>query len=281
MLSIEEHRVDLLGIPARYLAAGTGSPLVLLHALGENAADWRWVMPVLGAYYRVYAPDLPSVGPWRGADADYSPSFFGRFVEALLDALGLQQAAVVGNSLGGLAALHLALNAPERVTHLVLVGSGGLGRSISPALSAVSVPGLGEASVAWGRTPLGALQRAWGRASLLFAQPARAPRPWMLEHCHLSQQADFLPSTLATLRAQVDIGGQREILLDRLPELGMPTLVIWGDRDRIVPIIQAHRAVERLRHGQLCSISDCGHLPQVEHPERFVQALVGFLPKGA
>lgn len=104
---------------------------MLLHALGESALDWRWVLPALARTHRVYALDLPGFGYSAKPSADYSPAFFASFVGAYLDALGLERTALVGNSLGGLVALRLALSEPARVSALGLVSSAGLGREVT------------------------------------------------------------------------------------------------------------------------------------------------------
>jgi pimeloyl-ACP methyl ester carboxylesterase len=111
-LAVEERRIEVGGLPTRYLEAGTGEPLVLLHALGESTSDWRWVLPALARTHRVYAPDLPGFGGSSMPAADYSPAFFERFAARFFDALGLRRAAVVGNSLGGLIAC--AWRSPSR-----------------------------------------------------------------------------------------------------------------------------------------------------------------------
>ncbi len=224
----------------------------------------------------VYAPDLPGFGGSAKPQADYSPAFFGWFAAGLLDALGLERAAVVGNSLGGLIALRLALSEPARVGSLVLVDSAGLGRSATYALRSLTAPGYGELAIAWAKTPPGAAARAWSKAHLLFAHPQLAPAPWTAEQYRLAQLPGFLEAALAALRAQLDLDGQREVLLDRLPYLKMPTPVVWGARDRVFPPSQAQDAVSRLPKGSLTLIPDCGHMPHVECPVRFVAALDEF-----
>src|SRR5215211_7036461 len=167
-------------MPIRYLTAGEGPPLVLLHAAGDNALDWRWVMPALTITHRVYAPDLPGSPDSARPVADYSPAFFERFVAAFVDAVHLEQATFIGNSLGGLIVLRITLSEPDRVTALVLVDSAGLGREVNPVFTSVNVPGLGEAAIPYWRTPVGACQRAWGRTALLFAHPSESvPREWL------------------------------------------------------------------------------------------------------
>ncbi len=274
---VEERRIDVDGLLTHYLTAGEGPPLVLLHALAESVLDWRWVLPALARTHRVYAPDLPGFGSSARPVSDYSPAFFARFVAAYLDALGIDRAAVVGNSLGGLVALRLALSEPARVSALGLIDSAGLGRGVSYALRSPTLPGYGGLAIAWSKTPLGATQRAWLKANLLFARPRLVPAEWMKEQYRLAQSPGFLEAALAALRAQVDLRGQREVLLDRLPSLEIPTLVVWGASDRVFPASQARDAISRLREGSLELIPACGHLPQVERPDRFVEAFERFL----
>jgi len=274
---IEEQRIEVEGLLTRYLAAGEGPPLLLLHGVGDNALDWRWVMPALARTHRVYAPDLPGSGGSAKPDADYSPAFFTSFISTLLDALGVERTTVIGNSLGGLIGLRLALSEPERVTALGLVSSGGLGREVTYALRALALPGCGRLAVAWGKRPPGAAQRALGRSTLLFARPRRVPLEWLKEQYRLARLPGFVEAQLASVRAQVSLKGQREVLVDQLARLEVPTIVVWGMRDRVLPYSQAKEAASRLPEGSLELISDCGHIPHVEQPERFVSSLDRFL----
>jgi pimeloyl-ACP methyl ester carboxylesterase len=276
--AVEAQNVETDGLPIRYLAAGEGPPLVLLHGAGDNSLDWRWVIPDLAATHRVYAPDLPGSPDSARPDAAYSPAFFERFAVGFLNALGIGRATFVGNSLGGLIALQLALSEPERAGALVLVNSAGLGRAVNPAFTSVNVPGLGEAALPFWRTPVGAYQRAWGRTALLFAHPpGSVPREWVAEQCRLALSPGYLEAHLAVLRTQVGFGGQREVLVDQLPLLEIPTLVVWGAGDRVFPESQARVAAARLQEGSLAVVPDCGHMPHVECPDRFLAALDDFL----
>ena len=235
-------------------------------------------MPALARGRSVYAPDL--LQPERGSDhAGFSPSSLADFVAGFLDAVGVERAAVVGNSLGGLVALRFALSHPSRVSALGLVDSAGLGREITPALASATLPGLGEAAIYWAKTPFGAAQRSLGRAPLLFGLPASAPPEWLAEQYRLGLSSGFMETTLAALRSHVSPIGQRdgEILLDELPRLEMPTLVLWGALDKVLPLRHAHDAVARLRHGSLEILPGCGHLPHAECPERFAEVVTRFL----
>ncbi len=273
---VEEQSVDVDGLPISYLTAGEGPPLVLLHGAGDNALDWRWVLPALAQKHRIYAPDLPGSDDSAKPPADYSPAFFERVVAGFLDTLGIERATTVGHSLGGLVALRLALSEPARVGALVLVDAAGLGRAINPVFTSVNVPFLGEAALPWWRTPAGAYRRAWDRATLLFARPTDVPREWLAEQCRLAQSPGYLEAHLSALRALVSPVGQREVLLDRLPLLEVPTLLVWGERDRVLPESQARDAVSRLRKGSLVVIPGCGHTPHIECPDPFLAALEGF-----
>ena len=277
-VTVEKQDIEIDRLPIRYLAGGEGPSLVLLHGAGDNALDWQWVMPTLAATHRVYAPDLPGSPDSARPAADYSPAFFERFVAAFVDALDIGRATFVGNSLGGLIALRLALSEPERAGALILVDSAGLGPAVNPAFTSVNVPGLGEAALPFWRTPVGAYQRAWGRTALLFAHPpGSVPREWVAEQCRLALSPGYLEAHLAVLRTQVGFGGQREVLVDQLPLLEIPTLVVWGAGDRVFPESQARVAAARLQEGSLAVVPDCGHMPHVECPDRFLAALDDFL----
>jgi pimeloyl-ACP methyl ester carboxylesterase len=277
---VEEHNLEIDGLPIRYLAAGEGPPVVLLHGAGDNSLDWRWVLPALARKHRVYAPDLPGSPDSARPAADYSPAFFERFVAAFVDALGIGPATFVGNSLGALIALRSALSEPDRVRALILVDGAGLGSAVNPLFTSVNIPLLGEAVMPFWRTPVGAYQRAWGRTALLFAHPpGSVPREWLAEQCRLARSPGYLEAHLTVLRAIVSPLGQREVLVDRLPSLKVPTLVVWGERDRVFPQSQAREAVTHLPEASLSLIPDCGHMPHVECPDRFLGALDEFLLK--
>jgi pimeloyl-ACP methyl ester carboxylesterase len=142
-----ERVVEVEGHRMRYLAAGSGPALVLLHGLGESPADWAAVLPRLAASRAVYAPALPGFDG-HGGRAEVSAEGYARFVGRFLDALGVKRPVLVGHSLGGWWGSLFTPASPGRVAALCLVGSGGLGREVSPALSVMSEPVLGELGVA-------------------------------------------------------------------------------------------------------------------------------------
>lgn len=250
--------------------------MVLLHGVGTSAGEWTWVLPALASKHLIYAIDLPGYDG-SSEPPDYSPAFTAQFVSAFLDAVGIEQAVVVGNSFGGLVALHLALSEPERVCALVLADSAGLGQGVNPAIVGLTLPGGGEMVAAWERTPPGSAQRAFRRALLMFARPWQIPIKWLTGQYKVAQVSDFTMTTLQSLRTAVGLSGQREVLVDQLPRLQMPTLIMWGIEDKVLPYWQATAAVTRLKKGGLKLIPHCGHLPHVEQPKRFVSLLNEFL----
>jgi 4,5:9,10-diseco-3-hydroxy-5,9,17-trioxoandrosta-1(10),2-diene-4-oate hydrolase len=233
-------------------------------------------MPALAREHLVYAIDLPGYDG-SSEPSDYSPAFTARFIGSFLEAVGVESAVVVGNSFGGLVALHLALSEPQRVYALVLSDSAGLGQGVNPAVVGLTLPGSGRLMAAWERTPPGAYQRAFRRALLMFARPWQIPLKWLTGQYRVAQVRNFTETTRQSLRTAVGLMGQREVLLDRLPSLQMHTLVLWGIEDRVIPYWHANAAIARLEKGTLKLIPNCGHLPHVEQPERFVALLSEFL----
>jgi pimeloyl-ACP methyl ester carboxylesterase len=276
---VDEKTATVDEVHTRYVVAGAGPPLVFLHGLGENLHDWSWVLPALAETHRVYAPELICSTESVQAPAIRAQAFSARFLAAFLDAVGIERAILVGNSLGGFVSLRLAMDEPDRVAALCLVASGGLGQEIHPLFPPLTLPGYGEVAVAWGATPLGAWQRTLGRSVLLFARPAWVPWSWLAEQYRLGLQPGYLDTTLEVLRVYVDLQGQREVLLDRLPGVSHPTLIVWGANDQVIPVKHAHDAATRLVNGSLSVIPNCGHIPQVERPQEFLAALRPFLSR--
>lgn len=269
-----------------YLSAGPPAgpgqdiTLVLLHGGGESAWAWRWVMPRLAERFRVVAPDLPGSGKSDLVAGEYVAGWYGSFVADFLDALQIERAVLIGHSLGGLAALQMALDdRHERVGGLALVSSAGLGRELNLALTLMTLPGLGDWSALCALTPPGQFQRLGWRASGCFENPAHIPAEWYLDQFWSGMRPGLLEDQLAVSRSLMDLHGQSEIVLDRLADLAVPTLIVWGDSDQIIPVAHGHEAARRVRDGRLAIIPDCGHMPQVECPGLFLEALDPFLAK--
>ena len=277
-MAVAEHYLNLNGFSIRYLTAGTeGLPLILLHGDATSALDWSWVIPALAANYRVYAPDFPGFGLSSKPIMSYTPEFFQQFVVDFLDVLEIEKAIIIGNSLGGLVALSVALSHPARVAALGLVDSSGLGIEITPFLSQLTLPIYGELATTVCRTPLGAKQRSLFRGSLFFAHPGKIPDVWYADQENLAQMPGYMEASISALRTQLTVFGQYKILLDSLKQLTMPTLIVWGENDIVIPKQHGKNALKELSNGKLVVIPDCGHIPHIEQPEAFVKELRIFL----
>ena len=274
-----DRRVTVNGTETQYVEAGAGPPLLLLHGHEQSAASWRWVIPALARTHRVLALSLPGHGDTAPLVGGHSPgSDLTPFVAAFLDTLAVEQPLdLVGHSAGGAIALRLALAAPQRIRTLTLVDSAGLGPEVHPLLALDTLPIIGELAIMISRMPGGDLGRTSMSTAMLFAQPWRAPAEFLTEHHALGRRPGQLEASTAMARALFGPTGQRQILLDRLPTLTTPTLVIWGGCDYVLPAHQAQAAVNLLPSGRLSVFPDCGHLPHVEQPDRFTAVLSDWL----
>lgn len=273
-----QHRfVEIDGIRTHYVVVGNGRPVVLLHGNGESVADWSRTMPHPASGLRVYAIDLPGAGDSDKPPFDYSAENLAEFVIRFLDALVIERPALVGHSFGGLIALMIALEQPERVASLTLIDSTGLGKEIHPMLAAASLPVAGELSTAWASTWFGAKQRAWARGDLHFARTSQIPHVWLSEQERMAQMPGYLEAELAAARQQTVIGQQRIVVLDRLHHVNCPVMIVWGERDRAVPVNHAEAAAKRLPNSRVEIIPRAGHLPHVERPGETGEAMHAFL----
>lgn len=253
--------------------------MVLVHGQGENWATWQRILPEFARTHRVYAIDLPGSGKSeRLLTAASTPSFYSDLLKDFLHAFDLENVTLIGHSYGGLISLRVALADQERVAALCLVDSAALGHETSPLLVALSLPLLGETMSVLCSTPLGRLGWTWMFAMNSFFNPHLVPVAWYSNASRLVRNpAHLLTSVISPVRGQVSPTGQREILLNELAQLNIPTLIIWGENDRVVPHYHGTSAMRHLRQGRMVKIPRCGHMPQVEQPTAFVAAVSSFL----
>lgn len=273
----EDLYVTVDATETHYLDVGSGPVLLLIHGHEQSARSWRWTIPALARTNRVVALSLPGHGGTEAAAEHILGQDLAGFVVSFLDEIGVGAVHLVGNSIGGAVALRLALADPQRVLTLTLVDSAGLGRDVHPLLALDTLPGIGELAIMLSRMPGGNLQRSGMSTAMLFAQPWRVPPEFFAEQHALGRRPGQLEASTAMARALFDATGQREVLLNELPALTMPVLIIWGANDYVLPARHGRAALGRLRHARLSIFPDCGHLPHVEHPARFAAELGAFL----
>lgn len=271
--------VDVNGVTTHYKEMGQGEPaLVLLHGFASSTYTWREVMAPLAASHRVMAFDRPAFGlterplrdQWQDGQNPYSAPAQADLTVGLMDQLGIDQAVLVGNSAGGTIAMLTALNHPERVKALILVdpaiySGGGSPALVRPLLQTPQMQHLG---------PL--LARNIQRWGYQFGQSAwHDPSKFtdeIWQNYIKPLQAENWDRALWELTA-----ASRPLdLPKRFDELNIPILVITGDDDRIVPTEQSVRLARELG-AELAVLPNCGHVPQEECPQQFLQAADGFL----
>ncbi len=274
---MESKTVVVRGVRIGFREGGSGPPMVLLHGVGESSFGWLGTMAHLAPRHRVLAPDLPGSGASGPSPDGYHSAVLAEVVGDFLDAAEVDRAVLIGNSFGGIVALRLALARPEKVDALVLVDSAGLGVEITPAALLVLLPWLADAAMALTLHPVGAVQRAWLRRTLYFADGQRAPLEWLRDQVRLGRSPEFLRAIIDSLRAGLAPFGQSDLVVDRLHEIRQPVLVVWGEQDGIVPLAHAHRAARLLPRGRCRTIPDCGHMPHLEQPQEFRRRVDEFL----
>ncbi len=273
-----QHFRTVHGYRRAYLHSGQGPALLLIHGIGDSSATWDGVVPLLGKKYTVLAPDLLGHGDSDKPRADYSLGGFANAMRDLLLLLGIDKATVVGHSLGGGVALQFAYQYPEMCERLVLVASGGLGAEVTPVLRAAALPGAGLAIAASARPVVRVPVLG---AARLVARVGMLSRTDVDEVAHMwgaLQSRTSRAAFLRTLRSVIDVRGQTVTSRDRLYLAdAVPMLLVWGDRDPVLPVSHARAAARELPGCRLEVVPRAGHLPHRADPERFAAALDRFI----
>ena len=261
-----------------YRQAGKGPVIVLIHGITSNSQTWSRVMPTLARHFTVIAPDLAGHGDSDKPKGDYSLGAHASGVRDLLIKLGHEQATIVGHSLGGGIAMQFSYQFPERCERLVLVDSGGLGRDVSLLLRAATLPGSELVLPFLAATRLLDAGEQVGRLLSRFGLGLRTDLEEMARgHATLSD-AGARAAFVHTLRSVVEPGGQRINASSRLYlAQQIPFLIIWGERDSIIPVSHGRAAHEQVPGSRLEVFADSGHFPQLDQPERFIDVLVDFM----
>ncbi|SCG48579.1 Pimeloyl-ACP methyl ester carboxylesterase [Micromonospora echinaurantiaca] len=267
--------VTVDGRRVRHRVDGDGPPVVLLHGIGRSLRDFTEQHELLADRYRVHSLDLPGYGGSLPMAEPYTLPALARFVGRYLDAVGVEAPAhLVGNSLGGAIAMRLAVAEPARVASLALVNSAGFGREVTMMLRLLALRPLGRLLL----RPSRAAARRTERALFHDAAFATAERvAYALEVARQPYAARVLLETAHNLGTFRGVSPQwREELLTELARLDVPTLVVWGDRDLILPAAHLAAARTRLPHARTHLFTNCGHMPQIECAEEFSRLLVDF-----
>lgn len=245
------------GLEVRYLVAGRGEPLVIVHGGGAGARSWLKTISQLVEQYRIYVPDLPGFGESQSPPENSDMPAYVRFVEDFVDSLGLESFYLMGHSFGSGIAMYFALKSPYRVKKLVLVSSVYLG--IAPWIRILSSPVLYR----------------------LLAKPARTlidAMKWVIRYYSPFEFADPLPQAKLDLAKFMSaMKDQVTGLLDNFSRLLMPTLLVCGRWDMIVPVSRAYSVAQLVPNCQLKVFEDGGHDLYSRKSKEFSQLLKEFL----
>lgn len=275
-LSIPADRyLQVDGINTRYWQMGdVGSNVILLHGGNGSIEFWLYNIAALAPYHRVYAFDMVGSGKSDYPEASYSLTYQAEFLHSFMSALAIESATLVGNSMGGAVCLQFTRLYSDRVERLVLVDSMGLGKEISWGIRLITLPAIVN-SLRPGRWMIPAMLKS------NFYRGRELPLEWL----ELRYAVFAIPGRNRVIlnlgRSNFTLGGVRpdiyQPIVDSLPQITQPTLIIWGERDRIISVKHAYIAAAGLPNNQLEIFPECGHHPYLEYPDLFNRLVLEFL----
>jgi len=269
--------IELHGHRVAYRSAGSGPVIVLVHGITSTSATWERVMPALAKRFTVIAPDLLGHGESATPRGDYSLGAHASGARDVANALGHERVTVVGHSLGGGIAMQFAYQFPERTERLVLVSSGGLGREVHLLLRAAALPGADYVLPALTSAGLLTVGRSVGGVLKRLRLAPGEDMQVLAQGFASLDNAGSRQAFLHTVRAVIEPSGQRVSAQDRLSLAGLlPSLIVWGERDSIIPVEHGADAHEAMPGSRFEVFPDAGHMPHDADPERFAELLIDF-----
>jgi pimeloyl-ACP methyl ester carboxylesterase len=277
-MRVRVEEMELHGHRVRYRIGGEGPAIVLIHGIAGSSATWDQVLPQLARDYTVLAPDLLGHGDSAKPRGDYSLGAYASGIRDLMIALEIDRATFVGHSLGGGVAMQLAYQFPDRLDRMVLVSSGGLGKEVHLMLRLVALPASEYVLPLLVAEPLRnageAVAAFLGRLGLRAGDDLEEIAEGFASLGDVGARQAFVH----TARSIIDIEGQRVSARDRLYLASeVPTLLIWGERDPIIPAKHGRAAQSEIPGSRLELFPEAGHFPYKSDPQRFVEALTDFI----
>ncbi|MFC2064631.1 alpha/beta fold hydrolase [Chloroflexota bacterium] len=263
-----------------YWEEGQGPPLILLHGMGGSAAGWLPCIDNLKKFYKVYVLEMVGHGSTGGSANEMEGiNDMAKFVIHFMDAMNIDQAAIVGHSMGAVISLELTIKYQDRVSKLVIADSSGLGRGVTPIFRLLSTPVLGEILL---KSTIAKDMETFVRQKRKEFSNAPSVTNELAQQLFIKEyKPDQYRTTLKLLRKGFNWFGQRKEfrapILQGLPQITCPTLIIWGRQDTIVPYKHGEVAAQNIPDSTLQVIDNCGHVPMFEQPEIFNQLILEFL----
>jgi 4,5:9,10-diseco-3-hydroxy-5,9,17-trioxoandrosta-1(10),2-diene-4-oate hydrolase len=273
----EDQYVNVGGINTRFWEAGDqGSVIILVHGVFSSIESWSLNMPSLAENHRVYALDMPGFGL---TDKIPMSSLVqgAQFVNDFIKTQNIDKATLVGHSLGGGYSLHFAIQYPDKLDRLVLIDSLGLGTNFHYIFRLLSLPVIGEF--------ISRPSRSGTRRSLNVAvyDKSLVTDELVETGYRFAALPGAQKSLLSMLRSGMKFGVMHpefiRPIIEKLPSIKAPTLIIWGEQDLIFPVDHAQVALKGIPNAQLTVFECCGHIPYLEHPDKFNSLVKEFLAK--
>lgn len=271
-------KVSLHGHERAFIRVGSGPVLLLVHGIGSRHETWAPIVDELARHFTVIAPDLLGHGQSAKPRADYSIGGYANGLRDLLTVLEIDRVTVLGHSLGGGIAMQFAYQFPHRTERIVLVGTGGLGPEVNPLIPLCTLPG---ASTVVGVVASPVVQPA---GQVLLKGLARTKLPFTADLDELAtvyadlQTREARQAFRHVLRAIVDTRGQIVTMRDRAYlTRHIPTMVIWGRNDTVIPVGHADVASQVLDHARIVVLPHAGHFPHSDQPNEFIAELLDFV----
>ncbi|ARC55636.1 Dihydrolipoyllysine-residue acetyltransferase component of acetoin cleaving system [Frondihabitans sp. 762G35] len=263
------------GRRANYRETGSGSPVLLLHGIGRSLHDWDDQHRLLSSEHRVISLDLAGFGDSDPLPRTHTLDSLAAFCSAFLDALGIDSVDVVGNSLGGAVAMALAVRDPGRVRHLVLINSAGFGSTVTSALRAIAVPVVGRVLLRPSEKTARQTERALFR-DRSFVSEERIARSLRRGSRRGAMRAfREVAHDLGTIRGIRPAWRAR--LTSAVAASRTPVLVLWGDRDLILPAEHLREAQRLLPDATTHLFAETGHMPHLERADEVAALILPFL----
>lgn len=259
-----------------YLDVGTGPPVILIHGFGGSMWQWEQQQHTLSQHFRILTLDLPGAGLSDKPEIDYRPDQMLDFFVGFMDAVKIQQATLVGNSMGAGLAIGMALAHPTRVAKLVLID--GLPQHVMEKLTSPSVRRALETTapswlVSFGNMLFGGLMIESVLKEIVH-DPALLT-PAVIERSNRNRQRPGLIKPIMTVRENLPLWESG--FATRVGEITHPTLVIWGEEDRVFPIAVGEELHQTIKGSRFIRIPKAGHIPQWERPDLVNQELITFI----
>ena len=256
--------------------------VLFIHGILGSQQQWAHLVDVMDDDHRMILPDLFGHGESAKPFGDYSLSAHAAAMRDLLDHLGIERVTLVGHSLGGGIAMQFFYLFPERVDRLVLVSSGGMGREVNLLLRSATLPGAAQVLAVLASAPVLSPVEALGRAAWKVGWRPGADLGAVWEGFRSLGDRESRRAFLATTRAVIDFGGQTISAHDHLDgALPIPTLIVWGSKDRMIPVSHAITVERALPDCRVEVFEGAGHFPHLEDPDRFARVVREFIAAGA